>query len=226
MTPLFLFRPEPGWSVTAQQARETGLDVRGTPLFAVEPVEWDLPAHLAFDGLLAGSANVFRHGGENLGHLRHLVVHAVGQATAEAARLAGFEVARTGQGGLQGMLDTLAGQALSLLRLAGEERVELAQPSGISITTRVVYRTVPVELDEGTIAQMRGGGVALLHSAAAVARLEAQCAAHGIAFSGLDLVVIGPRVAEVCRAGWKSIHIAAAPRDADMLALANSLCQN
>ena len=45
------------------------------------------------------SANAIRHGGAGLERLRSLPVHAVGEATAAAAREAGFAVAGIGEGG-------------------------------------------------------------------------------------------------------------------------------
>lgn len=226
MRPLFAFRPEPGWSITAENARATGLDVRGLPLFAVEPLAWEKADPSQFDGVLVGSANVFRHGGPGLRDFANLPVHVVGDATADAARVAGFMVARICTGGLQALLDTLAGRELKLLRLAGEERVPLVLPPGIGMETRVVYRTVPGSLDEETARSLHEGGVVLLHSAVAAAHFVAQCREHEIERGRLDVVVIGPRVAEACGAGWKSIHTAPAPTDSDMLALASPLCQN
>ena len=127
---------------------------------------------------------------------------------------------------LQSVLDDLQGRQLHLLRLAGEDRVALDLPEGIAMETVVVYRSVPEDLDEAERDAMRGGGVVLLHSAGMASRLCEVSEQHAIDRSQLDLVVIGPRVAEACGTGWNSIHIAAAPTDADMLALAESLCQN
>lgn len=226
MKPLFIFRPEPGWSITADMARASGLEVRGSPLSSIEAVEWEVPDARDFDGLLIGSANVLRHAGEGLKLLDRVPVHAVGETTADAARVAGFMVARTGRGGLQVLVDQLAGRDLRLLRLAGEDRVPLTLPDGITMQTRVVYRAVPEALGEAEAMALRSGGVAMLHSATAAQRLRAECARLGTNPALFDLVVIGARVAEACEGGWNSIHIAAAPTDTDMLALAESLCQN
>ena len=72
MKPLYLFRPEPGWSVSAQTARAMGIDVHGAPLFTIEPVEWTAPSPDDFDGILVGSANAFRHGGKHLEKLTRM----------------------------------------------------------------------------------------------------------------------------------------------------------
>ena len=201
MKPLFLIRPEPGWSVSAETARAMGLDVHGTPLFTIEPVAWDAPDSADFDGLLVGSANTFRHGGKQLAKLTKLPVHAVGEATADAARAAGFLIGRTGRGGLQNLLDELSKRELRLLRLAGADRVTLRLPDGIRVETRTVYRAVPeglagVEFDR-----------------------------HKLDRARVDLAVIGPRVAELAGEGWRSVSVADAPGDSELLALAEALCQ-
>ncbi|MFA6219454.1 MAG: uroporphyrinogen-III synthase [Erythrobacter sp.] len=225
MTPLFLFRPEPGWHGTARAARAMGLTVRGAPLFTIEPVAWDVPGPQDYDGLLVGSANVLRHGGEGLEGLHGLPVLAVGEATADAARAAGFAVTLTGRGGLQPLLDDLAGCEMRLLRLAGEERVALIAPQGIAIETRVVYRAVARALPADEVQPLAAGGVVALHSAAAARHFAAECARLGIERSSIALAVIGPHVAEAAGQGWHSIHIAIAPDDSEVLALATALCQ-
>ncbi len=226
MKPLFLFRPEPGWTLSAQTAGAMGLDVHGAPLFSVEPVPWDAPDPADFGGILVGSANVFRHGGAGLKTLQRLPVHAVGQATADAARGAGFIVGQTGSGGLQRVVDALDGREIRLLRLAGEDRVALSAPDGIAIETRVVYRAIPRPLAGEGVEKLRIGGVAALHSGAAAVRLAAECDLNRIDRSLVDIAAIGPRVAEMAGEGWRSVHIADGTGDSELLALAKSLCQN
>ncbi|MEX0341324.1 MAG: uroporphyrinogen-III synthase [Erythrobacter sp.] len=225
MKPLFLFRPEPGWSVSAQTARDMGLEVRGAPLFTIEPVEWEVPSPGDFDGILAGSANVFRHGGKQLDQLTGLPVHAVGEATADAARVAGFLVGRTGRGGLQGVVDELGDRELRLLRLAGEDRVALRLPLGIEVETRVLYRAVAEHLADTDVNLLRKGGVVALHSGAAAARLSGEFDRLGLERANIDLAVIGPRVAQMAGSGWRSVHTADAPGESELLALAQALCQ-
>ena len=225
MKPLFLIRPEPGWSVSAETARAMGLDVHGSPLFTIEPVAWDAPDSADFDGLLVGSANTFRHGGKQLAKLTKLPVHAVGEATADAARAAGFLIGRTGRGGLQNLLDELSKRELRLLRLAGADRVTLRLPDGIRVETRTVYRAVPEGLAEEDRELLRGGGVVALHSGAAAERLGVEFDRHKLDRARVDLAVIGPRVAELAGEGWRSVSVADAPGDSELLALAEALCQ-
>jgi len=201
------------------------LEVHGAPLFTIEPVAWDTPDPADYDGLLVGSANVFRHGGEALAGFRSLPVHVVGGTTADAARVAGFTVGEIGHGGLQSLLDGIAGRDTRLLRLAGEERVALTVPHGIQVDTRVVYRVVPQELALDAAQLLGAGGVVALHSGAAARQFAAECDRLGVDRARVALVAIGPRVAKEAGEGWQSIHIAEAPEDGEVLALASALCQ-
>jgi uroporphyrinogen-III synthase len=118
MRRVLVLRPEPGASTTARRARERGLDPIALPLFEVEPVDWQAAEASGFDGLLITSANAVRHAGEGLHALRGLPVYAVGSATAEIARDAGFDVASAGDSGVERLLGSIEPE-LKLLHLAG-----------------------------------------------------------------------------------------------------------
>lgn len=223
---LFLFRPEPGWSRTADAARGLGLNVAGEPIFAVAPTAWTAPPAADFDALLAGSANVFRHGGGGLRSLINLPVHAVGRTTADAARAIGFAVEQVGKGGLQSVLDGLAGRNLRLLRLGGEVRVPLSPPPDAAMEERAVYRSIPAQLHSVTAEALRKGGVVMLHSGEAARHFGAECDRLEIDRGGLRLAVLAPRIAEYAGTGWASVDLAAVPSDTHLLALARSLCQS
>ena len=226
MRKLFVFRPEPGLRVTLETAAASDLEALGCPLFEVEPVSWSAPPRDEFDALLIGSSNVFRHGGSGLDKLEGLPVYAVGEATAEGAREKGFMVTLTGKGGLQNVLDDVTGRDLAFLRLAGEKRVSLSPPPGITIETRVVYRTRPIEMAPSVSKPMRDeGGVALLHSGEAARRLREECERLGIARKTITIAALGPRIAGMAGEGWDGVHTAPQPVDAELLALAKALCQ-
>ncbi|MBX7540071.1 uroporphyrinogen-III synthase [Qipengyuania sphaerica] len=226
MRKLFVFRPEPGLGVTLETAEASGLEATGCALFLVEPVEWSASTKTDVNALLVGSSNVFRHGGLELEKLEGLPVYAVGGATAEGAREKGFLVTMTGKGGLQNLLDEVAGRKLSFLRLAGEKMVDLSPPDGISIDTRVVYRTVPLEMDTRVSKALREeGGVALLHSGEAAKRLASECERLGIDRNTITIAALGPRIAEIAGDGWQAVHTSPQPVDAELLALAQALCQ-
>lgn len=223
MIPLVVIRPEPGCAQTVAAARALGLEARACPLFEVRALDWS-PPNEALDGILAGSANAFRHGGPQFTKLTALPVHAVGEATAQAARAAGFAVATVGERGLQSLLDGLSGP-LRLLRLAGAERVELTPPPGIELLEQTVYAVTPLPLNPSFARRLGGGAIVLLHSASQARHFTTECDRLGVPRGAISLAAIGPRVAQVAGAGWARIDAAAQPSDAALLALARTLCQ-
>lgn len=221
MSAVLVLRPEPGSSATLAAAQAMGLNAHSSPLFAIEPRDWSAPDPAGFDGLLVGSANAFRHGGPQLENLRRHPAHVVGAATAEAARVAGFTVARTGSGGLQRVLDDIPA-GTRLLRLAGEERITLTPPAGVTIAEVVVYASTPRPLDAAAV---RGSPVVLLHSAEAARHFAAECERLGLDRSAIALATIGPRVTGAAGSGWGAVETASEPSDAALLALAARMCQ-
>jgi uroporphyrinogen-III synthase len=223
--PILVLRPEPGASTTLATAQALGLDAHAFPLFAIRPLAWEPPPRTQVDAVLLGSANALRHGGAALGAYAGLPAYAVGETTAEAAREAGFVVAATGRGGLQPLLSALAPEHRRLLRLAGRERVELAIPAGVTITTREVYAAEPLPLPPALIDLLRRPVLALLHSGEAALRFTEICAAAAIDRRTVRLAAIGERVAARAGSGWGDVQCAASPEDAALLALAMRMCQ-
>jgi uroporphyrinogen-III synthase len=222
--PLVTIRPEPGLSATAAEAEKLHLPIVTTPLFVIEPRRWSPPPADAIDALLIGSANAIRHGGRALELFREKPVHAVGEATAQAARDAGFHVVRTGEGRLQAVLDELAGQSLRLLRIAGEEHVAVSAPADVALVTRVVYASVARPMPDSLAAVLQAGAVVLLHSAAAARHFASECDRLGLDRARIALAALAPRIAEAAGAGWERIATARAPTDAALLALARDMC--
>lgn len=224
MIPLVVIRPEPGCAASVSAARELGLEAHSFPLFAIRPLAWEAPRAAEFDALLVGSANAFRHSGPGLERYRHLPVHAVGAATAEAARTAGFAVAATGSGGLQRVLDAVV-PGTRLLRLAGAERIALSPPAGVTMTEREVYTSQPLPAPPALVALLAAPAVIMLHSAQAARHLATECGRFGLARDRLRLATIGPRVSAAAGAGWAALAAAANPSESALLAKARDLCQ-
>lgn len=223
--PIIAIRPQPGCTATVEAGRALGLAIAPHPLFAIEPVAWDAPDPCAIDALLIGSANAVRHGGAGLAQFIAKPVYAVGGATAEAARAAGFTVAATGSGGLQGVIDQNVAPSLTLLRLAGDEHVPLTIPAQMRIITRIVYRSQPQPLGAGLAAILGTGALVLLHSAAAARHFAGECDRLGVPRSAIALAALGPRIAQAAGGGWASAHSAVTPCEADLLALVGEMCQ-
>jgi uroporphyrinogen-III synthase len=217
MARLLVLRPEPGASATAARARALGLDAFATPLFAIEPVKWEAPEAGGFDGLLLTSASAVRCAGEQLQELRGLRAHAVGDATAAAARDAGFDIGSAGEAGVDRLLDSIEPD-LRLLHLCGEDR-RVPDDARQEVTPVVVYRANEIENPDLGIAP---GSVALIHSPRAGARFADLVSAR----EEVAIAAISAAAAEAAGGGWKSVDVADRPNDEALLALAARLCNN
>ncbi|MFY7744308.1 MAG: uroporphyrinogen-III synthase [Erythrobacter sp.] len=220
---LLALRPEPGLAATLERAGAMGLAITGHALSEIRAVAWDCPDPAGIDGLLIGSANAILHGGPHLAQLRDKPVYAVGEATAAAARAAGFAVAMTGSGGLQGVLDAIAAPC-HLLRIAGEEHVPLTPPPGVTFAEVIAYRSVALPLDPAAALLGSGKALALLHSAATARHFAAECDRLGLARAAIALAALGPRIAAAAGEGWGAVHTAATPDEGALLQLAFDLC--
>ena len=214
MTRVIVLRPQPAASETLRRARELGLDAQAIPLFEVEPVTWDPPEASGFDGLLLTSANALRHGGEQLQQFRSLPAYAVGEATADAARAAGFDIASVGEAGVDRLLGSIAPN-LKLLHLCGELR---KAPDGApqEIVAVPVYRA----RERGVSMQGLSYAVALVHSPRAGRRFSELVADR----RRIAIAAISPAAAEAAGDGWAEVAAADAPTDDALLALAARLC--
>jgi uroporphyrinogen-III synthase len=215
MARVLVLRPEPGASATVDKARALGLDAVATPLFEVEPLEWRAPDPGSFDGLLLTSANAVRCGGEELRGLRALPVYAVGDATADAARDAGFDIAATGEAGIDRLLGSIESD-LRLLHLCGEERRAPEQPRQ-EIEQIPVYRSKPLPHPDLSGA---GGSVALIHSPRAGQRFAELVRER----ASIAIAAISGAAADAVGDGWSRIDVAEQPSDEALLALAARLC--
>lgn len=204
--PIVVLRPEPGNAATAARVEQAGSVARRLPLFSVAAVAWTVPDPAQFDALLLTSANAVRHGGEELARLRGLPVVAVGEATARAARAAGFTVAVTGSGDAASVAATTTGR---LLHLTGREHQAVA-----GATTIVVYATEPLPVDASGLAH----SIALVHSARAAARLAASV--EGDARASIVLAALSPAIAAAAGDGWRAVVACDVPRDEALVALA------
>lgn len=201
--PALVLRPPPGDAKTAERLAAANIPVIRMPLFAIVPVPWAVPKD-EFDALLLTSANAARHAGAPL----RLPTIAVGKATADAARHAGYNVVAVGDGDAATAL-MLAHERgwRRVIRLAGRERTPLD-----GVTDAVVYasKARPVPPDALWIAE---GAVALLHSTRAARRFVDLVDRDAVARDTVRLAAISAKVAAAAGAGWAEVAIAAAPDD-------------
>lgn len=219
---ILVLRPEPGAAATVARARALGLAAMAAPLFAIRPVALDLASLAATpDALLLTSANAARMLGAAAVELAALPVYAVGEATAAAARAAGFGQVIAGSGDAPAIVARAAAEGVRrLLHLAGREHRAIAHPA-VAIERRIVYAAEFVgALPPDARAALAAGAVALLHSPRA-----ATCFAGLVSDRAtVAVAAISPAAAAAAGAGWRAVAIAAVPTDAALLAAAAGLC--
>jgi uroporphyrinogen-III synthase len=220
---VLVLRPEPGASATAARARRLGLEPVVTPLFAVRPLAWEAPDPDLIDGVLLTSGHAARQAGPQLGSFLHLPCHAVGEATAAAAREAGFVDVRAGSG--DGAAALAAAGEGRLLHLCGRDHLPL-QRSGGRIERRIVYAADAVaELPAEARRALESDALVLIHSPRAGEVLATLVDGAGLPRSRISLATIGDAAAAAAGAGWRRVAAAARPRDEALLELAAELCQ-
>ncbi len=215
MRRVVVLRPEPGASATMRRARGQGMEAVAIPLFEIEPLPWDMPDIAKFDALLLTSANAVRSAGDKLQDLRALGVYAVGEATAAAARDAGFDIKATGDDGIERLLDSIEPD-LRLLHVCGRDRRAPEQVRQ-RISTVPVYRAKVIDDPDVTAAR---GAVVLVHSPRAAIRLAELVKDRG----SIAVAAISRAAAEPLGNGWERVEVARQPNDDALLALAARLC--
>lgn len=218
--PLLVLRPEPGASATVTAARAMGLEAIAASLFAVRSIDWALPEVLP-EAVLLTSANAIRHGGTNLTALTSLPAYAVGAATAEAARGAGFARIVTGDNDAEATLALARRDGVrSLLHLAGAAHRDVV-PDDIRVDRRIVYAADAVPALPDAARAVLPGAIALLHSPRA-----ARLFAGFVDPAGIAIAAISPAALAAAGPGWRIAEAAAQPTDASLLAVAAKLCNH
>jgi uroporphyrinogen-III synthase len=214
-----VLRPEPGNRATVDRLGAAGLTAIPMPLFEIRAIDWTPPSPDHYDALLLTSANAVRFGGEGLAAVRALPALAVGAATAEAARRAGFDVRLIGGDGAAALLESIAAQRYRrLLHLGGRDRT--IAPSDAVATTIAVYASDARAVDAEDLRRIENA-VVLVHSPRAGSRLGDLV--RGVDRLGARLAAISRAAAEAAGAGWAACRIAAAPTDAALVELAGRL---
>ena len=208
-------RPEPAASRTAARLAALGHQALVVPLMSARPLDWTPPVE-APDAIAFTSAQALEHGGPALGAYRDLPVYAVGDATAAAARAAGFHDIRTGPGDAAVLFAAAAGDGIrSLLHLAGRDRTAAAPPD-LTITVRELYAVDPVD------APLPAADLVLVYSTRAATQLVRVA---GPARSGLAVAALSPGVAAALGPGWRTIMVALTPDEDALFAASGLTCE-
>lgn len=220
MKPCIIVRPEPGNQATAEAARALGLSVIAAPLYSIIPVEFNIDLSISYDAILITSSNSIRTSLPVLKQLTHLPLLAVGKASAQAARKAGFETIITGDADGQ----ALGTQAVKLgfrhvLHLVGDP-YKPVRVEGLTCDERTAYRATELPLPPKLEVALQSPCVILAHSPRAARRLSELAGAKGAS----SLIALSAQVAEAAGEGWKHLLWPERPSADAMLGLAAPLC--
>lgn len=201
-----------------------GLDSAIAPLFHLRPIEWQSPDPGEVDCVLLTSANACRLGGEQLAALAHLPCYAVGEATAAAARLAGFRHVRTGPSNADAALRMMIENGAERpLHLCGQNHIPLDRAG---IVRRILYAAEEVPaLPPPAVAAVQHGTVALVHSPRAASVFAKLLDRAALDRSRTYLAAISGAAAAAAGLGWRKVATAPSPRDEALLELAAKLCK-
>ena len=220
---IWVTRAEPGASATAERLRALGFDPLVSPVLEVRPLDVPIDLHGAA-ALAFTSANAVR-AFARLEPDRVLPVFAVGEATAEAARDAGFSAVETADGDVSALARLIAARrpALVLNPTAAEPAQDLAAllaPAGVPVRTAALYETVPAEPTQA-LAALEAVSTVLVHSPKAGLRLARLLDASTLA--RLDFACISEAAARpLLETGARRARFAPFPTEAALLKLTSS----
>ena len=221
---LLILRPQPGADATAARAAAMGLEAVIAPLFHLRPIDWQAPEASEVDAVLLTSANGCRLGGEQMTGFLSLPCYAVGEATAEAARSAGFREVRTGPSdGAAALQMMIEDGAKRPLHLCGRDHIPVGDAR---VVRRIVYAAEEAPLlPPAAVEAVREGAVALVHSPRAASVFGKLVDLAGLDRSRTCLAAISDAAAAPAGLGWRRVAIAPSPRDQALLELAAKLCK-
>jgi uroporphyrinogen-III synthase len=208
---ILVVRPQPGADATAARLTALGHESIVHPLLETRALPWVLPAH-SFDAVILSSAAAVRHAGSRADALKNLPAHAVGAATATAARTAGWSDVKAGPGTMQVLLDGLAGG--QLLHLAGAELTPVTVPPALSLTRVTVYETPLLPLPALPDVQ-----AVLLHSPRTAGQFAAQWDRLGGRRAAVKLFAISAATLAAAGTGWAQAQAAPEPTESALLAM-------
>jgi uroporphyrinogen-III synthase len=223
---LLILRPQAGAERTARRIAELGVDPVVAPLFEVVPLAWQAPDPAAVEAVMLTSANAASHAGASLSPFLAHPCYAVGEASAAAARAAGFGDVRIGRGDGKRLLDRLAADGIErVLHLCGRDHLDLERPR-LRLVRRFVYAAEASEtLPPDAAAALRAGAVALIHSPRSGALFRGLVEAAGLDPARIAVAAISPAAAAAAGRRWSAVAIAPVPRDHALLEVAAKLCK-
>jgi uroporphyrinogen-III synthase len=222
---VWITRTQPGADATARRVRARGLEAVVAPLLAVRALEGaplDLEGVCAVAFTSAHAVHAFCARSE----ARALRVFTVGDATAEAARTAGFSMVLSAQGDVKALAAAMATRRRELGGVilhpsAAEPAANLGgalAAMGLRVRQEAVYETIEVEPPASLLERLGEIDHVLLHSAKAANTLARLLKAHPaphLTAVALSRQAAGP----LARRGLAAVRVAAAPNEAALLDL-------
>jgi uroporphyrinogen-III synthase len=229
---VWITRAAPGASETAKRLIELGHEPLVAPLLTVRRLLDANPDLTGIGALAFTSANGVRAFADVSDH-RTLPVFAVGEATAAAARQAGFADVHAGPSDVAALATAIAGrrgtlQGAVLHASAAEPAGDLAgalQAAGVAVRSIALYQTVAADPPGPALRdQLSGAQAILLHSPKAARALASLAATASLDLSRAHLVALSPAcLAPLANLPTASRQSATAPNEADLLALLETL---
>jgi uroporphyrinogen-III synthase len=199
---VWITRAQPGAEATAARVRALGHDAWVEPLLDIRPLA-DARIELGGVGALAfTSANGVR-AFTDLSGQRDIKVFAVGAATAQAARAAGFRAVLSADGDVAALAQGIAARRGEIRGVvlhpgAAEPAGDLAgalADQGVEVRSVALYDSVAAEVEPARLAALVQADSVLLHSPKAAKELARVLKAHpapGLRALGLSPAVIRP----------------------------------
>ena len=220
---VWVTRTQSGADATAARLKELGHEPLVAPLLAVWPLEAKADL-MRVSALAFTSANAVR-AFDRAGRDPDMPVFAVGEATAQAALIAGYTDVHAGPSDVAA-LGVLIGAVLPdgavvLHPCAAERAGDLEAPlaaAGLILRAVPVYETVPAPSDAAILAAMGSAEAILLHSPKAARALKALLERHST--PAARLLCLSPAVAAALQGGKiPAVALATLPNDTALLNL-------
>jgi uroporphyrinogen-III synthase len=224
---VWITRAEPGAGETAQRLIELGHEPLVAPLLVVRRLGEASPDLTDVGALAFTSANGVRAFAD-LSDRRDLPVFAVGEATATAAREAGFAAVHAGPSDVAALAAAIierrnALQGGVLHASAAEAAGDLAgalQASGIAVRTCPLYQTVAADTPSPALMERLAQAQAVLLHSPKAARILANLSTESLDLHRTHLLGLSPAcLAPLAERPAAGRHSPSAPNEADLLAL-------
>ncbi len=208
---ILVVRPQPGADATAARLVALGHHPVVQPLLTTRARAWQLPAAHP-DAVILTSAAAVRHAGAGASTLKSLPALAVGEATAAAARAAGWADVTAGPGTIQALLDALAPGRY--LHLAGSDLTAVTVPDAIHLTRVTVYDAPLLPLP--VLPDVEG---VLLHSPRTARQFASEWDRLGGQRGTVAIHAISAATLAAAGAGWARALAAPEPTETALLAM-------